>query len=172
MKLDPRQRFLAILFIGALLLFLSYPMAIRRTVEANQTYKELRSKSQISKDLPQRLALYKKKDLYYDSILNQINLGSNSVQNSLIKFINGIDKENSAQILEFNKPHLSQEDNNRVTTYQFKLQGSFQSILKTIYQLEQNGNFGEVVYLDFEKKRNYKTGKDRLEATVFIRQLR
>ena len=99
-------------------------------------------------------------------------MGSNSVQNSLIQFIDEQMVDESAKITEFKKPHRVANLDQQSFTYQFKLKGSFSELLKTIYALEQDGNFGEVIHMDFEKKRNFRTQKERLEATVFIQQLK
>ena len=61
---------------------------------------------------------------------------------------------------------------NQYYTYSFILNGNYADILKVIHPIEQKGNFGEIVHTDFQKKKDYRTRKLTLEATVFVQQLR
>ncbi len=162
-----------ILFAGiALLLIACYKLAIRNTLDIKAQYDLLLSKKELLKNTPRQRSILAQKENYYDSILKQMDLGDTSIQNNLLRVLNQESEKNKLKVMDFNQPHIFQVENNKMYTYTFDLQGEYNGILKTIYSLEQKGNFGEVVHLDFEKKRNYRTNTYYLGAKVFIRQVK
>jgi len=56
-----------------------------------------------------------------------------------------------------------------IKTYEFVLEGDYNSINQLIYKLEQQTKFGEVISLHFEKKKNFRTGKHYLQARILLK---
>lgn len=172
MKLSPKNRLLAVLLAVVLFIVLSYQMAIKPTVEVRTHYKQLVSKINLSKNLPEELSFLTNKETYLDSVLSELTQGSSSIQNNLLRFLQEQSRENAIRISEFSKPHVVEQEDYHIATYQFKLKGGYTALLKTLYALEQKGIFGEVVHVNYQKKKNYRTRKEHLEATVFVQQLK
>lgn len=169
-RLKLKNRILLGTFIT--LLFISYKLGIRKTIEQIDHYDHLSTKIEVLKDTPRQLALLTQKEKYYDSVLGIKEFGEGSVQNNLIRVLNQESAKNTLKVIDFNQPHIFESDNGILYTYSFNLNGGYTAILKTVYTLEQKGNFGEVVHLDFQKKKNYKINKSYLEAKVFMQQMR
>ena len=74
--------------------------------------------------------------------------------------------------MDFNQPHQYEMGDNSLHTYSFNLNGNYTDILKVVHTIEQKGNFGEVVHIDFQKKKNYRTNRYNLGATVFVQQVK
>ena len=153
------------------MLFLCYQLAIRKTLAIRAQYEQLSDMSINVQDTPLKLILLKQKEHYIDSMLSKMNLGSSSNQNNLLSSLNTLSDKNKLRILKFNQPHVYTTSTNSLITYSFVLTGDFTNILKTIYTIEQNGTFGEVVHVEFEKKMNYRSHKNLLEGTVMIQQV-
>jgi hypothetical protein len=134
-------------------------------------YGELTSGRISMQDTPAKLYLLTEKEGYYDSILKQMDIGETSLQNNLLRILNQESSKNDLKIIDFNQPHIYKTETNSLYTYSFGLKGGYPNILKTIHTLEQNGKFGEVVHIDFEKKKNYRTNKSYLEAKVLLQQV-
>lgn len=154
-----------------ILLLVSYRFAIRNTLELREQYHQLTSQAVSVKDMPSQLALLKQKEQYYDSVLAQMDLGDTSMQNNLLRALNQESSKNDLKIIDFNQPHIYKSETNSLSTYSFGLNGGYPNILKTIYTLEKNGKFGEVVHIDFEKKKNYRSNKSYLVAKVLLQQV-
>jgi hypothetical protein len=152
-------------------LLVSYRFALRNTLEQRHQYLQLSSQAVSVEDMPSRLALLKRKEWYYDSVLTQMDLGDTSLQNNLLRVMNEESSKNDLKIIDFNQPHIYKTETNSLYTYSFGLNGGYANILKTIHMLEQNGKFGEVVHIDFEKKKNYRSNKSYLEAKVLLQQV-
>lgn len=161
------------ILLGAILLviFLCYQLAISNTLQLKNEYKNLQVEQAMLENAPEKLALLVKKQVHYDSILNKMNLGNTSIENNLLRVINIEAEKNKLKLIDFNDPHTLALNGNQLNTFDFVLEGGFTGLLKTIYTLEQESNFGEVVHLHFEKKKNYRSNKNYLEARVFVQNI-
>jgi len=169
--MNSKQKNIALITCFVLLLIISYKYAISNTLELKKEYKNLKQQEQLFKNVPKQLSLLKQKEKYYDSLLVKYQLKGSSVQNSLLKTINASAYSDNIQLKSFLEPHIFEENNLNYKTYQFTLKGSYNDILKLIFKLEQDTKFGEIINLSFERKKNYKTGKNYLEAEVLLRSL-
>lgn len=170
MKIDNRNK---LLFLGIVaLLFASYYLAINKTLLLRKETHRLRTEVEQFKDIPNKLDILSQKDIHYDSILGKMDLVDTSIQNNLLRTINQEASKNNIKVMDFNQPHRYQMGENSLHTYSFNLNGNYTDILKVVNTIEQKGNFGEIVHLDFQKKKNYKTNKYSLGATVFVQQVK
>ncbi len=162
------------ILIGIILivLFLCYKFSISNTIAIKKEYNKLVKQEIIFKDIPKQLSLYSNKEIYYDSILKTMNLGDTSIENNLLRILNTEAKTTTFKIIDFNKPHTYRTEDNVYNTYNFTLQGEFNSLLKTVYKIEQSNTFGEIIHLNFQKKKNYNTRKNFLTATMFIQNIK
>ncbi|SNR63013.1 hypothetical protein SAMN04488009_2841 [Maribacter sedimenticola] len=158
---------LLLLSIG-ILLIASYYLAIKNTFQLKNEYSILKRKSEQFKNIPLKLGILNQKKVFYDSILDKMDLNDTSIQNNLIRTINQEAKKYSVKVMDLNPPHQFQLENTIEYTYSFDLDGNFTDILKILYELEKRGNFGEIIHLEFDKKKNYKTGSNHLNASVLL----
>jgi len=170
MKIDNKNK---LLFLGiVLLLFASYYMAIDKTLMLRKESQHLGTQVEQFKDIPKRLSILGQKNSYYDSILGNMNLADTSIQNNLLRTINHEASKNNIKVMDFNQPHIYQIGDNTLYTYSFNLSGNYTDILKVVHTIEQKGNFGEIKHVDFQKKKNYRTNRYSLAATVFVQQVK
>jgi len=166
MRLDKRNK--ALIAGCVLLSIMAYKLAISKTWQARREYKDLRTKSLATGNLPQQLALLSQKKQYYDSVMAQMDLGDTSVQNNLLRAVNEEAQKRQVKVMDFDPPHVHASGEHDLLTHSFVLNGNYTDILQVVHHLESKGNFGEVVHLDFEKKRDYSKRKPFLEAVVFV----
>lgn len=159
-----------LLLLGFVLALIAcYQFAISKTIVLKREYDNLKQQKTVFQNLPEQMAMLKQKKHYYDSILSKYHLDESSVQNNLLKTINTFAGKNDLKVVGFLEPHLYQKNELTLKTYQFTLEGNFNPILKLIYQLEQKTKYGEIINLHFEKKENYRTGNEYLQAKVLLR---
>ena len=170
MKIDKKNKLLV--FGVVLLLFTSYKLAIDNTLTLKKEHRKLGSQVELFTNIPKQLSILTKKEKYYDSILVKMDLGDTSIQNNLLRTINQEAKGNNVNVMDFNQPHIYQMGGNDIRTFSFNLSGNYTNILKIVHAIEQKGNFGEVVHVNFEKKKNYRTNKYSLGATIFVQQVK
>ncbi|WP_298900958.1 type 4a pilus biogenesis protein PilO [uncultured Psychroserpens sp.] len=152
-----------------LLVIIAYKFAFSNTLETKQEYKALKNEAVAFDNLPMQLSSLKQKEKYYDSLLTKYQLKDNSVQNSILKTINTYADSTGLKVSNFIEPHQIKQGDLSVNTYQFTLEGHYNAIITLIHRLEQNTKFGEIINLDFQKKKNYKSGKHYLQAHVLLK---
>jgi Tfp pilus assembly protein PilO len=152
-----------------LLLLIAYKFAFAKTIDTKIEYNTLKKEAVVFDNLPTQLSTLKRKEKYNDSILTLYQLNGNSIQNSMLKMINTYAEQNNIKVSNFTEPHQIERDDLKINTYQFSLEGSYNEMITLIHELEQNTKFGEIINLDFKKKKNFKTGKYYLQASVLLK---
>ncbi len=159
-----------VLIIGFLLsLLICYKYAISNTIDYKNRYVNLKQQEQLFINTPKQLSILKQKKKHFDSILSKHQLDGTSIQNNLLKTINSFVQTNSIKVTSFIEPHIVFKNDLTIKTYIFTLEGSYNSIIKLIHQLEQQTKYGEIISLHFEKKKNFKTGRNYLQAKVLLK---
>ena len=167
--MSPKRKNIALIIGFILTLVVCYKLAIVNTIEQHGLYSNMQQEQILFETMPQQLAQLYQKKRFYDSILGAYQIKGSSVQNNLIQTIGAFSKEKDIKIVEFLEPHLQQKEDLVIKTYQFVLEGDFQSLNGLIYKLEQHTKFGEIINLHFEKKKNQRTGKFYLQAKVLLK---
>lgn len=150
-------------------LIMCYKLAISNTLELKNTYQELKAEETIFESLPKEMNNLKQKKVYYDSILKKYSLHESSFQNNLLATLNEFAEKNNVKIVDFLAPHIFKYENYTDFSYQFKLQGNYNDMLRLIYEIETQYRFGEIAHLSFEKKKDFKRNKNFLEASVILK---
>jgi len=159
-----------LLIVGFLLVLLvCYQFAISKTLDLKQQYKSLKYEEELFKNTPKQFRVLKQKQKYYDSILVSNKLDGGSIQNNLLKALNIYADANNLKVVSFLEPHETTKNDLIIKTYEFTIEGNYNSMLALIHQLEQQTKFGEIINLHFEKKKNYRTGRNYLQARVLLR---
>ena len=158
-----------LLIIGFFLgLLICYHLAICKTVSLKKEYASLQRQKLLFENTPKQLSILKQKQKYYDSTLIANELDGSSIQNNLLKTINSFSNQDNLKVLSFLEPHAYTQNNLTIKTYEFIVQGSYNTIIALVHKLEQETRFGEVINLHFEKETNFRTNKRFLKAAILI----
>ena len=170
MKLTKKNKYL--IFGILAMLVISYKLALENTIVAKMRYSENVEKQVSISNLPKQLSMLSQKEQFLDKQLQELNLEDTSMQSSLLKFLNKQVRQHKVKVIDFNSPHIITTENEEIATYIFNLEGGYTNILKTLNSLENNGSFGSITHVGFEKKKNYRTKRTYLQAEVFLEQLK
>ena len=167
----PRTKNILLIIGFCLAMAIAYNLAFSKTIALKNRTSELETKSNslgnsaiISANLEQR-------ERFVDSILRLNNMKGNSVQNSLLEFLNTRSGSGKFTISDFNEPHTFSENGATTTSYRFTLEGNYNGIEQVLYSLEQEYSFGRIAHVHFEKKKDYRKGRDYLECFVIVESL-
>ena len=164
-----KQKNIALVVGFVLVLILSYQLAVAKTFEQKKQYKTLQQEVLLFENAPKQLSLLKQKQRYYDSILTSYQLDGSSIQNNLLSTINTYADQKNLKVISFLEPHNMDKNGLVVKTYDFTLEGNYNSIIGLVYTIEQKTKFGEVIHLQFEKKKNFRSGRYYLQARVLLK---
>ncbi len=159
-----------ILILSSVLAFvLCYLLAISKTIDLKSEYDKLNQEATLFENAPKQVSLLKQKEKYYDSLINKYQLNGSSLQNNLLKTINTYADTTNIKVINFLEPHSITKNDLKINTYQFTLEGDFNAILKLIHKLEQQTKFGEIINFHLEKKTNFRTSKNYLQAHILLK---
>ncbi len=156
-----------------ILIILAYKFSFSNTFEMKSRYTELSKQDvQLTQDL-QNTQYLKAQNKHYDSILSKFNISSKvSFQNHLLNTLHTFAKESNLKIMSFEKPHIfNLNATTSKKTYSFGVEGSFGSIVNLVYYLEQTQKAGKISNVLFEKKKDYRTYKESLKATILLQKV-
>jgi len=162
------------LIIGLLLVvFIAYQYSFSKTFAVSKEVAKLENQKEAYQSAPAQLAALANKEKQLDEILKKNNVEGNSLQNNILKVLNTLSNDSGYTIIAFEEPHiyLDEASQKTTTTYNFTLQGDYKSLINVVYALEQKYSFGNVINVNFEKKKNFRTGKSFLQCQVLLQRI-
>ncbi len=167
-----KHKNIALLGGFVILLWLTYQLSIAKTFEAKNRHDSLFDQKELISNVPQQISYLKQQNEYFNSVLEKNKItAESSFQNNLLQIINSYATKNQLKIINFNEPHKAIKNDAVLKTYSFTVQGSFNQILQLLQTLEQYGNYGKMISINFNKKKNYKTNKSFLQCTVLLQRI-
>lgn len=163
----------SILILGFFLaLVLVYVFAIQKTLQYKEQSVILQKEKKLLDNASENIRYLQQKNAHLDTVLQANNLSINSsFQQALLQKIGDfIQKEKTLQLVHFKEPHLYTNEAATQKVYAFTIRGNFSNLLQFLHYLEQE-RLGALISVNFERKKNYTTGKLRLELTVFLRKM-
>lgn len=155
-----------------LLLFVVYSMGISKTLKAYHEYSESENKMKVAENAPQMAAQLEKELMLMNAKLgNQSTSGQNTAE-TLLSLITNYCQNNHAVLREFPQTTTANQGDMIIETNQFVVGGSFSTILKLVYILEQKNKVGKVASVKYQLKKDFKTKEMLLTASVFIQNIK
>ncbi|RNL88485.1 hypothetical protein ED312_08535 [Sinomicrobium pectinilyticum] len=164
-----RNKNIVAVVVFLIVLFLCYTLAISNTVRTKSEYNALKTEESLFNDIPRQLSVLNEKNAYYDSLLRKYKIGGTSMQHNLLKAVNENADELNLEVIAFHEPHIFEKEGLKIHTYDLTVEGGYNDILAFTYRLEQQTGYGEVVSLNLEKKKNFRTGKEFLQGNLLVR---
>ncbi|GAB5400873.1 MAG: hypothetical protein Aureis2KO_24580 [Aureisphaera sp.] len=153
-------------FVAVMLI--AYQFSFSETFHLKREISKLNEENINSENLAQLSANLGQRERFADSLLKKNNIKNISIQNNILEFLNSKSEEKGIAITQFLEPHVFMQEDVKITSYQFTLRGQFKDLQEVVYKLEQDYNFGKISHVHFEKKRDYRRGRDYLECLVLI----
>lgn len=165
-----QQKNIALVLGFLLLLIISYVFSIQKTLDLKSRTKELKKEKEMLSNASELIFSLQQENRYLDSILLKKELSiENSFQQTLLQKLNTFSKTATIEIISFDEPHINIENNTNLKTYSFEVKGSFSSLLKLVNTIEKQ-QLGEIISINFEKKKNYRSNKEELIAQFYIQK--
>lgn len=168
MKLNRKNKLLLLCFVLAL--FLCYNLAIKKTIDYYNQYSSQKELIDNTNNSPKIMANLLAREKQINQWLSKNDNLSNSFQNELLKQLNSYCSSHNLKITDFKEPHIITEKETAINSYQFSVEGSFNSVLGLINAIENNPILGYIKHLSTEKRMNYKTNTEYIVTTVIIQK--
>ncbi len=163
-----------LLLMGSItIVILSYFLAFDPTLKLKSELKLLQAQKEIQEKTRKELIHLEKQNRYYSKLLEKHKIATDvSLQNKLLEHLNRLTHQNKLIVVSFNPTHAYTAAGTTFETYSFKVRGSYTSIVKLIYDLEQLTKFGKVTSVMFDKIKNHKTQRSYLDCELYIQRIR
>ncbi|MDA9316479.1 hypothetical protein N9Q58_01030 [Polaribacter sp.] len=168
--MNNKQKNKVLLVSFLLILVLSYVFSIRKTVELKSKLVNLSNDKKILLRANKTITSLQQENDYLDSVLRQKDIYfENSFQQTLLKKLNDFSKRTSMDIISFKQPHIYSNKTTVLMSYEFQVKGNFKSLLQLTNTLERQ-QLGELISVNFDKKRNYRNNRDELTGLFYIQK--
>lgn len=160
-----------LLFVSFLvMLFVSYQMAISKTIDARNECEKIEEQLVNAGDAPRKVKLLEKEKQQLYSLMGK-EVSSNELQQSLLTTVTSYCSSNKTVLVCFPKPVVSNTDNIALETNVFTVEGSYNKLLELQYLLEKEYRMGKITSVLYKAKRNYDTRKYSLSITIYLQNL-
>lgn len=173
MKKNSSKTNLILLALGfVVVLLISYPLTIKKTVELKDNYKKKRQKLESVKNADKLINTLLQENKFLDSILKVNDLQVNaSFQQLLLNKITKYTQDNSGvKLTSLSSPHKF-ESKQIKETYIIETQGGFSALLTFLHYLE-NQRLGEVISITFIKNKNYRKNTFELSLKIYLQKVK
>jgi hypothetical protein len=141
-------------------------------MEAKELLTTLWSEKELQSNAQSKIFNLQQENAHLDAILRKRDLSiENSFQQTLLKKINSFAEKEKITIISFEEPHEFERNEINLKTYFFEIKGDFRALLKLINELERQ-QLGQLVSVNFIKKKKYRTNRTALSCQFYIQKLK
>ena len=166
--MNNKQKNKVLLVSFLFILVFSYVFSIQKTVELKSELISLSNDKKKLLDANKSIMQLQQENNSLDSILRHKDISfENSFQQTLLKKLNDFSKRRSMDIISFKQPHVYTDNSTVLMSYEFQVKGNFKSLLELTNMIERE-QLGELISVNFEKKRNYRNNREELTGLFYI----
>lgn len=174
MKLDGptyREKFLLSLAGFAFLFVLAYKQSFSTTMQLNKECNAIERSLLEQRISVQEMSPYTDHQLPYDDFEVEEN-SSRDFDQLLLDKVAEYCEERPVELFQYKPPHIFMADKYRIDSQILTVKGEYQSIMQLLFLLEEEMKLTSVSSIDFTTKKDRRTGKITLYATLYIQKIR
>jgi hypothetical protein len=159
---------------GAVVLFsiVIYQFSIRETLEQKNAYQAAIIQAAELAGAPQQIQQLHHELKALDRSLGNTNADSMDLPQLILEKVSTYCKQQGTELKKFPGSTVSIEQQYLVETTKFVVEGDFIKLLKLVYGFEQRYGLGKVVAVEFNVEKELRSRADRLEATLYIQNIK
>ena len=160
-----KQKFYALVAIMLLLGITAYKRSFSLTLNTYAKHKELSEQLVVANAAMADGARLNQEIKALDKLIGKADMEPQLVQQELLNFVSQSD-DKRVKVEEVKQIHQVEDRDFWVYTNQLVLSGTFESLLKVVYRFEKEFEFSRVVSVQFNKKKNYRTKREKLFVNI------
>jgi type II secretory pathway component PulM len=161
-----------LLWGGSLLFVVIYQFTFKNTIALYSECREMKKRSEMQEGAAMKKAKLEKEAARLDLLSGSMQANDSNVQQALLGIVTSYCQSNGLLLKEFPQTQRSQENNYQIELNNFTVEGEFQKLIKLVYCLEQRYRIGKVASLDFRAKKDLRTKRTSLAATVYLQNIK
>ncbi len=153
-----KKKVIGLLLIFILLAIVSYKKSFIVTYQTNKSITKINEKLVLINSSNENIKYLSEKMNALDNLIGK-QVEPELVQHFLIDFISQFKK---IQIVHLEETHTFSDDSFNIYTNQIVLQGGYNDLIKTIYQIEKQFKTSRIIGVNFYTKQDYNLKKQQL----------
>lgn len=168
MKRNNKNKIL--IFTSILFAVIVYKIAISKTFYYFTSFNNTKEQLKNSENTEKLLDFLHAKNKKLDEILKNNNSPNSALtyQNHLLKIISDLSELHKLRVINFEEPEIINNENKKITHYEFALEGNFNNVIIFLNQLESKPFIGKVLHFSTEKKLNFKEKQNKIVTTIVL----
>jgi len=171
-KLTYHQQLLYALIAGGIFAIVVYNVALSNTIDLAINNSELRAQITKNQDAPKQIVIVSQKIKKIEQLVGERGSEKVDIHQVLLAAVTGYVQEKGMILKDFPQPYVTTANGYVTKTAQLTVEGDFIALLKLIYFLENDYNVGKVVAVDFDTKKELRTRKRKLNATIYLQNVK
>jgi hypothetical protein len=167
-----KKKFRWLLIAIPFLLFISYVLAVKKTVMLFRDCSSMQTKLESINDAPKNIKQIKNEITQIDGMISANDSSGTDFRQLLLEKTGDFCLANNITLKEFPASIHEIKSDYSVETNTVVLEGSFISLLKFTYLLEQKYKIGKVASVDFSAKYNLTEKKNRLTEKIYVQNIK
>ena len=170
-KLTAKQQ--VILLIAAFFagLLLVYSVAIKSTVNAGNTYRDLKGKARMMEYAPEKIVELQKQMVSINNVISSSVQSESDLHQQLLGVISSYCQKNRLVIKAFPEIHSYARNDLAIETNMIVIEGGYIKLLKLLYMLETQKQFGKIASVDFSSYFDRKSKRYKLTMKLYIQNI-
>ena len=165
-NLTYKQKFLATLLGFVLLFMASYKKTLKHTLTAKKQLHNVEAKLLDINSSYSDIYALKNEVKVLDNIIGGYTLDPGQVQQKILDFITK--KNSDTNVVSIEDVHLYNNKEFLVYTNQIELEGSYDSLIKMLYEIEKKLKDSKVVSSEMYSKKEYRTNTTKLFLKIIL----
>ena len=168
--LTHKQKFRYLLFGTGILMLFIYILALKPTIELKKKYRTIKQNIETSSDAPQKIVMLENQLLNFRFLFNNQEEGTGNHE-KIHEFISLYCQKRGITFSGYPPLHTYNEQNYVIETNIIELEGDYIPLLKLLYEVEKNMNYGKVVSVQFISNTNLRTKTKKLGLKIYIQHI-
>jgi len=169
--LSYRQKNMLLLALSVVVGFVAWSIAIAPTAELASACGELEAQAAQAGMASEQKRTMEKELAQLNAVIGQSEGQETEVQQRLLETVTSYCKDRNTSLERFLEPHQFQETEYLVSTNTVTVQGDFVQLLELVHQLEQEFGAARLAAVDYHTKKNQRTRKTYLYATLYLQNI-
>lgn len=149
-----------------------YELAMKETIRLKRSYSEITVKLEQAGQVDLKINELEDRLSSLQTVMGQIYDQPLEIQEALLEKITTYCNEHDLTIREVRPMHTANNLSYRIETSNYIIEGRFIPLLQFLEYLEKDNICGKIVSIEFYKKREIKTKKERLYLSVFLQNIK
>lgn len=98
--------------------------------------------------------------------------GDRYIEQQLLSYVTSYCEHERLELIDYPKPYLHLQNGYGVETKKIEVKGTFKKIVGLVYGLEQESKSGTVVSVHYVSKKNLRSKRYELSATLYLQNLK